>query len=712
MGIRFGKMSNPAEIECFQRLANLNISYNIKRHEAAMTADALVQVCADFPGVPAKNLLLHDKKKDRFVLFTSPASAATELKKIDKILSGSFRFAAGEFLQTLLGVPLGSVTPLALANPSASKVEVFLDEALRANGADSILVHPMHNEATISLKITDLEKFIAETGRPVQWIDLSAVAAPVEAPKAVAAPAKKAVQVAVADSSLLGITVKKEEDFSEWYKQVILRAELIEYYDVSGCFILRPNSYFIWESIQSWFDAEIKKKGVQNSYFPLFVKKDKLEKEKDHVEGFSPEVAWVTKSGSSDLKEPIAIRPTSETIMYPAFKQWIRSHRDLPLKLNQWTSVVRWEFKDPTPFIRTREFLWQEGHTAHATEEEADKLTFEILDLYEKVYNDLLAVPVVKGIKSEGEKFAGGKKTTTVEAFIPTNGRGVQGATSHLLGQNFAKMFEIEFEGKDGKKQHVHQTSWGLTTRSIGVMLMVHGDDRGAVIPPRVAPTQVVIVPIPKKSEGLEAILKYADEIKDVLAAKGVRVHIDDRDNYTPGWKFNAWEVRGVPIRIELGLQEVEKRTIRVARRDAVDAKDKIDFDFSQIAEKVPTTLDDIQATLLKRASEKMDASIARVSTFDEVLPALNEKKLVLAPWCGEKETEDLIKEETKRLSEEAAGAAAVAAELANCESAPALTGAMKPLCIPINQPEMKEGTKCFFTGKDAKFYTLFGRSY
>lgn len=523
------------------------------------------------------------------------------------------------------------------------------------------------------------------------------------------APKKKDAKQNVNDSSMLGITAKKDEDFSEWYKQILLRAELLEYYDVSGCFILRPYSYFIWESIQGFFDAAIKKRGVQNSYFPLFVKKDKLEKEKDHVEGFSPEVAWVTKSGSSDLKEPVAIRPTSETIMYPAYKLWIRSHRDLPLKLNQWTSVVRWEFKDPTPFIRTREFLWQEGHTAHANEEEALDMTFDILNLYENVYEDLLAVPVVKGKKSEGEKFAGGKMTTTVEAFIPTNGRGVQGATSHLLGQNFAKMFEIEFEGKDGKKQHVHQTSWGITTRTIGVMLMTHGDDKGAVIPPRVAQIQAVIVPIPKKSEGAEVLLAAAEEMAATLRSVGVRVQIDDRDNYTPGWKFNNWEVKGVPLRFELGLKEIEKKTIRVARRDT---SEKMDLTWEELPTAIPALLETIQKDMLARARTTLDANIVRVSKFDEVLPALNNKKLILAPWCEEKETEDQIKDETKRLSEEAAGAAAVAAEQANCESAPALTGAMKPLCIPLNQPELPEGTKCFWTGKPAKSWTLFGRSY
>lgn len=271
---------------------------------------------------------------------------------------------------------------------------------------------------------------------------------------------------------------------------------MLDYYDVSGCYILRPWAYGIWEKIQQFFDALIKERGVENAYFPMFVSKRALETEKDHVEGFAAEVAWVTRSGKSELAEPIAIRPTSETIMYPAYSNWIKSHRDLPLRLNQWTNVVRWEFKHPTPFIRTREFLWQEGHTAHATFEEAEEETFANLDFYRRVYEELLAVPVYKGIKTESEKFAGGFRTTTIETWIPENGRAIQAATSHNLGQNFAKMFNIEFENEKKEKKHAWQTSWGLTTRSIGVMIMHHADNKGLVLPPRVAKVQVVIVPI------------------------------------------------------------------------------------------------------------------------------------------------------------------------------------------------------------------------
>jgi len=409
----------------------------------------------------------------------------------------------------------------------------------------------------------------------------------------------------------LGLTAKKLENFSEWYQQVLTRAELIEYYDVSGCFILRPYSYFIWEQIQNFFDAEIKRRGVTNAYFPLFVKKERLETEKEHVEGFSAEVAWVTKSGNSTLKEPIAIRPTSETIMYPAFANWVRSHRDLPLKINQWTSVVRWEFKDPTPFIRTREFLWQEGHTVHANEDEALEMTFDILNLYEKIYSEILAVPVVKGRKSQGEKFAGGKMTATVEALISANGRGVQGATSHLLGQNFAKMFDIQFEDKQGEKQLAHQTSWGFTTRSIGVMLMTHGDDKGAVMPPRVAQHQAVFVPIPMKSEGFTELLQGCDDLADILRKSNVRVTVDGRDNYTPGWKFNHWEVKGVPLRIELGPRDMKNKTVRVCRRDTGE---KIDIAWDDLPTVIPALLEQIQNDMLQRATKTLDESESKTS--------------------------------------------------------------------------------------------------
>lgn len=462
-----------------------------------------------------------------------------------------------------------------------------------------------------------------------------------------------------------------------------------------GCYILRPWSFAIWDEIQRFFDGEIKKLGVQNAYFPLFITEEALTTEKDHVEGFAPEVAWVTKSGQSDLDRPIAIRPTSETVMYPYYKQWVRSHRDLPLRLNQWTNVVRWEFKHPTPFIRSREFLWQEGHTAFATKEEADVEVKQIIDLYAAIYEQLLAVPVVRGYKSSKEKFAGALYTTTVEAFVPHTGRGIQGGTSHCLGQNFSKMFGIEFETEEKERQHVWQNSWGFTTRSIGVMVMLHGDDKGVVIPPRVCQVQVVVIPILNSKmdeEAKRAMSQRADAIEDALKAAGVRVTGDRRDNYTPGWKYNFWELRGVPLRVELGPRDMEAGTVMLARRDT-GAKESAPWE--ALAERVPALLETVQREMLERARATRDASVETARTWDEFMAALGRKHAVLAPWCDEESAEDEVK--TRSVARDADGKE--------------LMGA-KTLCIPFEQPELPEGTPCFITGKPAKNWALWGRSY
>lgn len=488
----------------------------------------------------------------------------------------------------------------------------------------------------------------------------------------------------------LGLTAKKDGDFGEWYSQVVVESEMISYYDVSGCYILRPYSFAIWDEIKNWFDAQIKEMGVQNAYFPLFITEDVLMTEKDHVEGFAPEVAWVTRSGNSELDRPIAIRPTSETVMYPYYAQWIRSHRDLPLRLNQWTNVVRWEFKHPTPFIRSREFLWQEGHTCFATQKEAETEVYDILDLYRRVYEELLAVPVCKGTKSSKEKFAGALFTTTVEAFVPQNGRGIQAATSHCLGQNFSKMFGIEFETEARERAHAWQNSWGLTTRSIGVMVMTHGDDKGLVLPPRVAQVQAVLIPIPNSKLGeaaVAALAARAADIEKALKAAGVRLTVDRRDNYTPGWKYNYWELRGVPLRIELGPKDMDAGVAMLARRDT-GAKQSLPWD--QLAAAVPKLLEQIQAEMYGRARSEFDACIERVSTWDEFMAALDRKHMALGPWCDEEAAEEDVKK--RSACKDAMGA--------------------KSLCIPLEQPELAPGTLCFVTGKPAKNFCLFGRSY
>lgn len=524
-----------------------------------------------------------------------------------------------------------------------------------------------------------------------------------------AAKAKaKAVQTASKMANRDGMEISKDEDFGGWFSQLVSKAEMIEFYDISGCYILRPWSYAMWDAIHDYFDAKIKALGVQNAYFPLFVSRSRLEKEEDHIEGFAAEVAWVTQYGNSDLEEKIAVRPTSETIMYPAYAKWIRSRRDLPLKLNQWSNVVRWEFKNATPFIRSREFLWQEGHTAFETKQESDEEVLTILDLYRSVYEDLLAVPVIKGKKSEKEKFAGGLYTTTVEGFIPTNGRAIQGATSHSLGQNFSKMFNIWFEIGEGKKEFAWQNSWGLTTRTIGVMAMVHGDDTGLVLPPRVAPTQVVIVPIVQKGKE-DLVIDAARNLASTLAEAGIRVKADDRSDKKPGWKFSYWELKGVPLRIELGPRDIEAGKFMTKRR-CDNRKDEYEIDSA--VECVTKSLEEIQTTMLENARTVRDERIVRVAEWAEFVPALDRKSMALAPWCEATDCEVDVKARSK------AESLANAGEAEEDERA-ALSGAAKTLCIPFEEEltrlgvePLAEGTKCFACDCTAVSHTLWGRSY
>ncbi|XP_069029580.1 bifunctional glutamate/proline--tRNA ligase isoform X1 [Embiotoca jacksoni] len=499
----------------------------------------------------------------------------------------------------------------------------------------------------------------------------------------------------------LGLEAKKEENLADWYSQVITKAEMIEYYDVSGCYVLRPWAFSIWEAIKEFFDREIKKLGVENCYFPMFVSQAALEKEKSHIADFAPEVAWVTRSGKTELAEPIAVRPTSETVMYPAFAKWVQSHRDLPIKLNQWCNVVRWEFKHPQPFLRTREFLWQEGHTAFATKEEAAEEVLQILDLYTKVYEELMAIPVVKGRKTEKEKFAGGDYTTTVEAYISASGRAIQGATSHHLGQNFSRMFEIVFEDpkRPGEKQLAFQNSWGITTRTIGVLTMVHGDNMGLVLPPRVACLQVVIIPC-----GITASLPEAE--KEVLMAQcskylsrlqgaGIRVKSDLRDNYSPGWKFNHWELKGVPIRLEVGPKDMQQRQCVAVRRDSGA---KVTIPEAEVEKKLVTMLEDIQNSLFKKASDDLKTHMVAADTMEQFQKDLDQGKIVQIPFCGGIECEDWIKKTTAKDQDLEPGAPSMGA---------------KSLCIPFSPLKtVQPGQMCVSGKEPAQYYTLFGRSY
>jgi len=442
----------------------------------------------------------------------------------------------------------------------------------------------------------------------------------------------------------IGITVKKSENFSEWYTQVILKSELADYAPVKGCMIFRELSYAIWEKIQEIFNAKIKATGHKNVYFPMFIPESFLKKEAEHFEGFVPEVAWVTIGGKTPLEEKLAIRPTSETIMYATYAKWIRSWRDLPLKLNQWNSVVRWETKATKLFLRTREFLWQEGHTVHATKEEADQEVMEILSVYKEIIENYLAIPVLDGKKTESEKFAGALYTTTLEAIMP-DGKALQMGTSHHLGQHFSKVFKIKFLDKEEKEQYAWQTSWGFSTRLIGALVMVHGDDKGLVLPPKIAPIQVVIVPIPYKNIDTEKILTKTKETYEKLQKHDIQVVLDDRKEYTPGWKFNDWELKGVPIRIEIGPRDLKQGQVTIARRDTFE---KIVVKEDEVVDAVAKLLEDIQKNLFEKAKNFLEENTTTVTSYEEFKKILKEKGgFIRACWCGSSKCERNVKEET-----------------------------------------------------------------
>jgi prolyl-tRNA synthetase len=441
-----------------------------------------------------------------------------------------------------------------------------------------------------------------------------------------------------------GVTIKKNEDFSEWYTEVVLKSGMAEYAPIKGCMILREHSYAIWEKIQEVFNKKIKATGHNNVYFPMFIPESLLKKESEHFAGFIPEVAWITEGGNTPLEEKLAIRPTSETIMYATFSKWIRSWRDLPLKINQWCNIVRWETKATKPFLRTREFLWQEGHTVHATAEEAEKEVFYALGEYKDLVESWLAIPVIVGKKTESEKFAGALYTTTMEAIMP-DGKALQMGTSHNLGQNFAKVFDITFIGEDKQKHDVWQTSWGITTRLIGAVIMVHGDDKGLVLPPKVAPVQVVIVPIPFKGAEAAAIAAKTKELQAALKEKGFAVVLDDREEYTPGWKFNQWELKGVPVRIEIGPRDLKQQQVMMVRRDTGQ---KMAVKETEAVATVEKLLVEIQHNLYAKARVNLENMITTVQTYEEFKEKLTAKGgFIKAAWCGSATCEAKVKDET-----------------------------------------------------------------
>jgi len=474
-----------------------------------------------------------------------------------------------------------------------------------------------------------------------------------------------------------GITAEKDE-FSEWFTQIMLKADLADYTDVSGCIVFRPTAYAIWEKIKEETDKRFKKLGIKNAYFPLFIPERTLAKEQEHVKGFAPEVAWVTEAGNSKLSERLAIRPTSEAIMYSSYSKWIRSWRDLPLKLNLWNNVVRWEFKHPIPFLRTREFLWNEGHTVYASKEEAEKEKDEIIKVYGEVCEDFLALPSLIGKKSDKEKFAGAEYTVSMEFYLP-NGKCVQGPDFHHDGENFAKAYGIKFLDKSGKERHAQQNTFAISTRMLGVMFAVHSDAKGLILPPKVAPNKIVIVPI-LFEDSREKVLKKAREISKKLEDFGII--LDEREEYKPGWKFNDWEMKGIPLRIEIGPRDLESESILVYRRDN-EKKETVKIKDLKI--KVQEILEEIQKGLYKKAHELLKNAIVETETLDELKKAVGGKKIGFVPLCKSRECEDELKFKS---------------------------GGAKVLNIPEEQPLKLGKSACTMCRKKAEYFAYVGKSY
>lgn len=470
--------------------------------------------------------------------------------------------------------------------------------------------------------------------------------------------------------------VAEKDDFSQWFSELMIKADLADYTDVSGCIVFKPASYALWEKIREEVDKRFKKIGVQNAYFPLFIPEKYLNKEKEHVEGFSPEVAWVEKAGDTKLNERLAVRPTSETIMYPSYSKWIRSHRDLPLRYNQWNNVVRWEFKHPVPFFRTREFLWNELHTCLATENDALKEGDMVLDAYNDVTENLMALYGVRGRKTENEKFAGGVFSEKIH-YIMQNGKCLEGCPFHFDGQNFAKAYDIKFLDKDGKEQYVYQNTYAITTRMLGIMFAIHSDDKGLILPPRMAINQVVIVPILFEDTATK-VLNEAKKIESELKEYGA--FVDSRDNYKPGFKFNEWELKGIPIRVEIGPKDLEKKQVVMVRRDTLE---KEIVKISDLGKKVRGVLEDIQARLFERSKKTFLSKIKTGNSLGDLKKIIEDKMVGIVPFCKSDSCEAELKSET---------------------------GGAKALWIDAAKKVKSE--KCIICNKKADYFVYAGKSY
>ncbi len=475
-----------------------------------------------------------------------------------------------------------------------------------------------------------------------------------------------------------GLRFKKSENFSDWYVDVIIKSGFVDYSPVSGMMVLRPDAYFAWEQIMGYVDKELKGMGVQNTYFPILIPEHLLKKEENHIEHFKAEVAWVTQGGDSTLDERLAIRPTSETIIYDIVSKWIRSWRELPMKLNMWNNVVRWEFKHPTPFLRTREFLWNEGHSIYATEQDAQSERDGVIRTFKGALAGLLCLPCIVGKKTEQEKFAGGVASYSLEMLMP-DGKMIQGPDWHFDGQNFSRAFEISFLNKDGKKEYAWQSTYAISTRVLGVMIATHGDDKGLILPPKMARIQIVIVPI-YKNENKTIVMEKANNIREILA-KNFRVYLDERDDASPGWKFNEWELKGVPLRIEIGERDINAGKFVLFRRDTLE---KIDVPLELAAKTIKAEISAFEKRLYKKAEAFIKSMSSYASEYEEMKKTLLERRgIVSAPWCGLDDCENKIKDET-------------GAKITN---------------MPFDA-KLKPKSKCIYCKKDAKYIANFAKSY
>lgn len=472
----------------------------------------------------------------------------------------------------------------------------------------------------------------------------------------------------------LGITIKKEDDINEWYSQVMLKSGFADYAPVKGCMIIRPLAYSCWELLMDFFNKEIRKKGVQNAYFPMFIPESFFKKEAEHAKGFNPEVAWI--QNKDEKQERLAIRPTSETIMYDSYSRWIRSHRDLPLKINQWCNICRWEVQDVKLFMRSREFLWQEGHCVYTNEEECENEALEYLELYRKIAEELLAIPIIKGEKTSKERFAGAKKTFTIEGFMP-DGKALQLGTTHNLGQGFAKAFNIKYMDKDEEEKYPWQNSWGISTRMLGALVMQHSDNKGLVLPPNISLNKLVIVPI-FNNKNKEEVITFANKIKNEL--EDFNPLIDLREEYSTGWKYSDWELKGVPIRIEIGPRDIENNQVVLVRRDT-SKKSFIKID--ELKNQVPLLLSEIQNNLLVKAKKNMDDNIILINNKEEFEKAVEQRKMIKTYFCCDEHIEDEIKDKYVVTSR----------------------------CISLNE-KVPQDAKCFYTNKEAKAVVFFAKNY